>query len=67
MKRCKLVPKSGTGAVWYCRVDEIFKKFASAYSLEGFHYYARMADYRVEDATHDKMVAAVLRNKPLCR
>jgi hypothetical protein len=67
MMRCKLTPKSGIGAVWYCRVNEIFKKYASAYSLEGYHYYARMADYNVEDATHNRIVAEVLRDKPLER
>ena len=64
MKRCKLVPKSGTGAVWYCRVEDIFKKFACAYSLEGYRHYVRMADYKVEDATHDRIVAEILRQKP---
>jgi hypothetical protein len=65
MKRCKLIPKSGEGAVWYCRAKEMFKKYATAYSLDGFETKVRMDRYRIEDATFDKRVAKMLATKPL--
>ena len=65
MKRCKLIPKSGNGAVWYCRTEEIFKKYATAYSLDGFETRVRMAEYCIEDATHDKRIAKMLSTKKL--
>lgn len=65
MKRCKLINKNGTGAVWYCRVSQIFKKYATAYSLDGFETRVRMDEYHIEDATHNKSVAKMLATKPM--
>ena len=65
MTSCKLIPKSGKGAVWYCHTKEIFKKYATAYSLDGFETRVRMAEYRIEDATHDKRIAKMLSTKKL--
>lgn len=63
MKLCALVPKSEEGATWYCRCSEIFKKYATAYSADGFETRVRMDNYYIFDATHNKTVAAMMQGK----
>ena len=63
MKYCMLIPKSSVGATWYCTIDQIFKQFANAYSLEGFHAWVKMDDYTVRDATYNKVAVKMLKEK----
>lgn len=61
MAICKMIPKSGNGATWYCRTSETLKAYATVYSLDGFSTVIRTDDYEAVDATGHKAATAVLK------